>query len=138
MELKDLVTSILKTKEDLTTHLEGARELTDAPAMWVTNRMISLFPDCVLDCNEINIVPGIDDTMQYDFLRLRLPKRTKTFTPWLKPEKSGEDVEVVQKYYQYSEMKAKEALDILSPEQLQTIRDSFLEGGIMRAKGNKK
>lgn len=138
MELKDVMNSLYRSKEDLATEMEGMRELVDMPAMWVVNRMVSLFPDCVMDVNEINVLQGIDDLMQYDFLRFRLEKRTKTFTPWIKPDKPPEDVELVQEYYNYSTAKAIEALELLTPEQLQIIRDSYFEGGVVKEKKRKK
>lgn len=136
MELKDVLNSLFKTKEDLATEIDGQRELVDAPGPWVVNRMVSLFPDCTSDVNEINILPGIDGLMQYDFLRLRLKPRAKTFTPWLKAEKPTEDVELVMRYYDYSAEKAREALDILTEEQLEIIRATFFEGGV-KGRGRK-
>ena len=136
MELKDVLNSLYRTKEDLAIELDGVRELVDAPSMWVICRMVSFFPDNVLEVNEINILPGIDETMQYDFLRLRLDKRTKTFHPWLKPDKP-EDLDIVKRYFEYSDAKAREALTLLTDEQLQQIRDSFFEGGIVSRKSKK-
>ena len=130
MEPKDVLKSVFQTKEDLATTLDTSRELTDAPSMWVINRMVSMFPECVLDVNEINIIPKIDDTMQYDFLRFRLGKRTKTYSPWIKPDKI-EDLEYIKRYFQYSEEKARYALTILTPEQVTEIRDAFFEGGVV-------
>lgn len=138
MELKDVLTSLFKTKEDLATEIDGQRELVEAPGPWVINRMISLFPDCVGDVNEINTVQGIDALMQYDFLRFRLKPRTKTFTPWLKAEKPSEDVKLVMEYYKYSEEKAREAMDLLTDDQLELIRDSFFEGGVVKKRGKSK
>lgn len=136
MELKDVLNSLYRTKEDLAIEIDGMRELVEAPSMWVICRMVSFFPDNVLEVNEINILPGIDETMQYDFLRLRLDKRTKTFHPWLKPDKP-EDLDIVKRYFEYSDAKAREALTLLTEEQLQQIRDSFFEGGIVSRKSKK-
>ena len=50
------------------------------------------------------------------------------FTPWLKAKKI-KNIEYVKEYYGYSNEKAKAALDVLSDEQIKTIKDSLSKGG---------
>jgi hypothetical protein len=66
--------------------------------------------------------------LQYDFFINTLRKR-KRYTPWIQKDKI-EDLEYVKKYYGYSNEKAKEALKILTREQLNFIKAKFETGGI--------
>ena len=65
--------------------------------------------------------------MQFDYLRLSMRKR-KRFSKWLKKE-SIEDLELIKEYYDYSDTKAKEALEILTPDDLDDIRQKLYKGG---------
>ena len=78
--------------------------------------------------NEMNRFPNLDKDMQYNFMLNGIRKR-KRFAPWLKQEKI-EDLEVVKKYYNYNTEKAKQALRILTPDQLQYIKKKMDVGGI--------
>ena len=51
-----------------------------------------------------------------------------TFAPWLKANKL-KDLEYVKEYYGYSDVKAKSALEILSDEQINTIKNRLNKGG---------
>jgi hypothetical protein len=66
--------------------------------------------------------------MQYQFL-LHSIRKKKRFSPWLRQEKIA-DLELVKKYYKYSNEKAQQALKILIPEQLEYIRKKLDTGGI--------
>lgn len=137
MELKEVLDSVFKTKEDLTTEIDGARELVDAPSMWVINRIVSMTPEYVFDCNDINIYP-VDATMAFDFLRFRLPKLKRVpFNQWIKPEPVSEDVELLKRYYECSTAKALDAFRVLTPEQMEIIRHSFDEGGVEKKEKKK-
>lgn len=144
LEIKDVLKSLFQTKEDLTTVVDEnallvERGLIDAPEMWVIKRIISLSPEYCNEVNEINIWGKLDETMQYDFLRHRLPKLKRApYNPYIKPEKPTDDVKLVMEYYQYSEQKAREALELFTPEQVQIIRDQYFEGGIAEKKKKKK
>ena len=46
----------------------------------------------------------------------------------MKPETES-DIEVVKQYYEYSNDKAKQVLSLLSPEQLNIIRQKVNKGG---------
>ena len=52
----------------------------------------------------------------------------KRFSPWGKKEKV-KDLEIVKQYYGYSNEKAKQALRILSPDQLNYIKEKLNRGG---------
>ena len=66
--------------------------------------------------------------LQFDFLLNSIRSR-KRFTPWLKASKI-EDLEYVKEYYGYSNDKAKQALDILTDEQIATVKQKLRKGGM--------
>jgi hypothetical protein len=75
----------------------------------------------------MNKYPSLDKKLQYDFF-INIVRNKKRFSPWLKQEKI-KDLEVVKSYYGYSNEKAKQALRILSDEQLNFIKQKLETGG---------
>ena len=94
---------------------------------FIINRCLSYFPDTILHSNEVNLLNGMDKKLQFDYLRLSLRKR-KRFSKWQKQEKS-EDLDIIKKYFNYSNQKAKDALRVLTPKQISKIREYMSEGG---------
>jgi len=76
----------------------------------------------------MNSRPHLEKRLQFDFLINTIRPR-KRFNKWLKAEKI-EDLEVVKQYYKYNTEKAQQALRILTPEQLQTIKERLNTGGL--------
>ena len=52
----------------------------------------------------------------------------KRFSPWGKKQKMN-DLEVVKQYYGYSNEKARQALSILTPDQITFITNKLNRGG---------
>ena len=93
---------------------------------FVINRHLSYFMDCVLLVNEINKYPDMDERMQYLFL-INIVRPQKRFTKWSK-EQQYSDLDMVCEYYGYNRQHGKQALHLLSEEQLQTLRQK--KGGL--------
>ena len=55
-------------------------------------------------------------------------RKRKRFSPWIRKDKI-KDLELVKSYYGYSNEKAKQALRILTKEQLNFIKSKFETGG---------
>ena len=83
--------------------------------------------DTVIPANEMNSRPHIDNKMQYDFL-CAVVRKSKRYNKWIKSEE--ENLEAIQKYFGYSFNKAKEALRILSEDDIVLIKDK-----LVRSKG---
>lgn len=94
------------------------------------NKTLSFNVETLLHANEMNLNYGLDKKLQYDYYFHSLKKR-KYFTKFFK-RKKDDDLEMIQRYYGYNVTKAKQALTILSEEQLKQIRKKFEEGGIKR------
>jgi len=126
MKLGDFLNSINYTKDDV---FEQDPEYASKSYLpFIVNRCLSYFPDTILHANEMNKNSHLDNKMQYDYYRLSLRKR-KRFSKWLKEEQSN-DLEAVKKYYNYSNRQAKDALRILTSEQLEEIHEFLDIGGI--------
>lgn len=57
--------------------------------------------------------------------------RKRPFAKWVKPVKS-EDLECIKTYYGFSESKAREALNLLSDEQIKQIKEKTDIGGLRK------
>jgi len=122
--LKDYLNSINYSKNDLTE--DDPSWMKNYPA-YVINKCMSHHMDTLMFSNEMNRYPNLDNVMQYSFyLNTVRPKRR--FSPWAKKQKV-KDLELVKQYYGYSNEKAKQALGILSPQQLDYIRKKLNKGG---------
>jgi hypothetical protein len=124
-ELKSYLKAINQTKEPLMDGDDEEWERKYPP--FIVNKCVGAFPDTIMLVNEINQLPNVDRKLQFDFLINSLRPR-KRYTPWLKANKL-ENLEYVKEFYGYSNVKAKAALDILSDDQLATIRKRLYKGG---------
>ena len=115
----EFLNSINTTKKNLITDSDTEKEYNP----FLVNRGHSNFIDTVFVANEMNQRHFMDKKMQYDFLRHIVRKR-KRFAKWNKPVKS-DDLDAVKKYFGYNNMKATEALKILSPEDLSKIHQKI-------------
>ena len=123
-ELKDWLNSINFNKQDLIE--EDPSAIKDYPP-YIINRCLSGHLDCIMFANEMNKYSFLDKDMQYSFYLNSLRKK-KRYSPWLRKEQI-ENLELVKKYYGYSNEKAKQVLNILTREQLSFIRDRLETGG---------
>lgn len=125
MELKEWLNSINLNKQDLT---EEDPDAIKKYAPFIINKCMSGHMDTVMLANEMNINHGLDKYLQYQFY-LNIVRKRKRFSPWLKKDKI-KDLELVKKYYNYSNSKAEQALKILTKDQLEYIRLKFDTGGV--------
>ena len=123
-ELKDWLNSINFNKSNL---IEEDPSIVKYYPPYIVNRCLSGHLDCVLFANEMNRYPNLDKDMQYSFYLNTLRKK-KRFSPWLRKEKVT-DLQSVKQYYCYSNEKASQALKILSPQQLEYIKQRLEIGG---------
>jgi hypothetical protein len=127
-ELKDYLNAINHTKERLLDSEDEEWEKKYPP--FIVNKCVYPFQDTIMLVNEINQLPHLDKKLQFDFLLNSIRSR-KRFTPWLKANKL-DNLEDVKEYYGYSNEKAKHALDILTDEQIATIKKKLNKGGVRK------
>ena len=123
-ELKDWLNSINFTKENL---IEDPSAIKDY-APYIINRCLSGNLDSIMYANEMNKYSFLQKDMQYSFYLNSLRKK-KRFSPWLRKEKVT-DLEIIKQYYGYSNEKAFNALKILTPEQINYIKQRLDTGGM--------
>ena len=123
-ELKDWLNSINFNKENL---IEEDPSTIKDYAPYIINRCLSGNIDSILFANEMNKYSFLDKDMQYSFYLNTLRKK-KRFSPWLRKEKVT-DLEIIKQYYGYSNEKASNALKILTPEQINYIKQRLETGG---------
>ncbi len=124
-ELKDYLNAINHTKEKLLDSDDEDWEKKYPP--FIVNKCVYPFQDTIMLVNEINQLPHLDKKLQFDFL-LNSVRSRKRYTPWLKANKL-DNLEDVKEYYGYSNEKAKQALDILTDEQIAEIKKKLYKGG---------
>ena len=95
---------------------------------YIVNRGLSFGADTVIPANEMNSRPHLDRKLQFDFLINTIRPR-KRYNKWVKAEKV-EAIELVKTYYGYSIEKARQALSILTSEQLDHLKQKLEKGGL--------
>jgi hypothetical protein len=137
MNVFDFVNSINYNKKDLMTGTENDQVAEEFYNPFVVNRSLSYFIDTVLYANEINKY-DIDKKLQYYYL-LNSVRPLKRFAKWVKPE--VEHLEDIKEYYGYSTEKARQALSVLTTEQICLIQQKLHRGGTndknSKSSGNK-
>ena len=123
-ELKEWLSSINQTKKNL---IDEDASLEKEYSPYIVNRIFSGHLDAILFSNEMNMYHFLPKKMQYDFY-LNTLRSKKRFSPWLRKDEI-KDLDLVKRYYGYSNEKAKQALRILTKEQLTFIKSKFEPGG---------
>lgn len=126
-ELGDYLTTINYTKQSLMEDPETLEENERGYLPYIINRLLSNFPDAIFQANEMNRFPLTDKRLQYDYL-LNILRQRKRFSKFLKPE-NIEDLDVVKEYFCYNTQKAKEALKILTKDNIDYIKSKLFKGG---------
>lgn len=124
MELKDWLNSINHQKNNI---IEEDPSTSKQYPPYIVNRCLSGFVDTIMFANEMNINNHLDGDLQYIYY-LHAIRKKKRFTPWLKKDKIN-DLDLIKKYYGYSNEKAKSALSLLNKEEINFIRKKLDVGG---------
>ena len=122
---KEIIPSILQTKKDV--FEDDPTYKTYLP--FLVNKALSFHLDCILYANEINMHSELDNKLQNAYLINTIRPIKRKFQPWQKAQVNT-DIECVKAYFGYSNEKAKEALRILSDEQLAIIKAKTEKGGV--------
>ena len=122
-ELKDYLNSINITKKDVMLDEFDEKKYPS----YIVNKCLAPFPDTIFYVNEMNRLCLLDSRLQYDFLLNSIGKR-KRFAKWLRASKL-KNLDLVKEYYGYSNEKAKQALEVLTEEQIKIIKTKLTKGG---------
>jgi hypothetical protein len=121
----DYTTAILQTKKQLI--VDDLTEKEYQP--FLVNRALSQHKDCVLFANEMNRRHHSDKKLQNDFLLNTVRSMKRPFAKWAKAEKN-DDLECIKLAYGLSDSKAREALRLLSKEQILQLKEDTYKGGL--------
>lgn len=94
---------------------------------FLINKTLSFNIETLWHANQMNIRAVLDKKLQYDYFFYTFPSK-KRFNKWAK-RKHSDKLELIQEYYQCNVQRAKEALTIITKEQLATIRKKLEQGG---------
>jgi hypothetical protein len=125
MKLGDYLKAINHTKKPVMDTDDYFIEKDYMP--FIVNRCLSFFPDTIIQANQMNIFPHSDNKMQFDFLQRTIRKK-KRYSPWIK-ETLSEDINTIKEYFNYGNRKAKEALEILTDDDINKIKNKLSRGG---------
>ena len=128
-ELKDYLKAINFSKEKLLD--TDDTEWTKKYPPFVINKCLSMFYDCIAQANEMNGYHFLDKDVQFNFFINSIRKKKRFGGKWLK-QNVLKDIDYVKEYYDYSNEKAREALSILTKEQIELIKLSIDKGGRKR------
>ena len=121
----DFVESITYGKNDLLA--EGEPEKDYVP--FLTNKALSYFPDTILYANEMNVNHHLPKDMQYAYL-LGSVRQKRRRSSWHKQDADQLKLtELVSHKFNLSYAKARQALTLLSREQIDDLKTRTEKGG---------
>ena len=120
----DFINAINHSKVDLIVDDWSEKQYTP----YLVNRGLSFGSDTVIPANEMNSRPHLDKKLQFQFL-INTVRPRKRYNKWVKAEKV-EAIELIKTYYGYSTEKARQALSILTSEQIEHIKQKLQKGGL--------
>ena len=94
---------------------------------FLTNRAFAMHQDTVMLAEEMNQAHHLSPLLQYDFYYFAV-RRGKRFGFPPKVQDSP-NIQLIQEYFQYSAVKAEQALQLLSEEDIKAIRNKMDKGG---------
>ena len=125
-ELKEYLKAINESKQDLMN--TGDEAWVKKYPAYIINRCLSMFWDTLPQANEMNGYHFLTNKIQFQFLINSVRKKKRFGGRWLKQSKL-KDLEYVKEYFDYSNEKAREALNILTKEQIEVIKETLNKGG---------
>ena len=120
----DFINAINFSKEELIVDEWSERQYNS----YVINKGLSFGKDTAIQANEMNSRPHLDKKLQFHFLINTIRPR-KRFNKWVKAEKI-EAIDVVKTYYGFSTEKARQAISILTDQQLDYLKQKLKKGGV--------
>lgn len=85
------------------------------------NEVFSHYPECVFIVSNINR-QNISDQMHYDYMMSAIRPRKRKYIALNKKKRTDNDIFLISNFYKYSMEKAKEALSVMSDDQLMAFK----------------
>jgi len=128
---KEIIPSILQNKTPV---INQANENDYVP--FVVNRAMSQHYDCVMQANQMNMLPHTDKLLQYHFYLNSIRPYKRPFQKWHKKE-TVESLSIIKEYYRCSNEKAREIAVILSEVQIDELKKRLDKGGLKNDKSKR-
>jgi hypothetical protein len=123
---KEIIPSILQTKK-----VEVTQENERDYVPFVVNKALSFHYDCVLQANQMNLIPNTEKLLQYHYLLNKVRGYRRPFQKWQKLSKD-DDISAVKEYFNYSNEKARDAMTVLTQDDLKKIKEYLFKGGFKK------
>lgn len=123
----DFLNAINDSKEKLMTGSDNDELAEKSYSPFLVNRGLSFYADTILYANEMNRLSLLDHKPQFSYLLNSIRPR-KRYSKWFKKEKL-EKLDIVSEYFGYSKSKSKDIINILTDEQIKTIKQKLEKGG---------
>lgn len=94
---------------------------------FVVNKYLSMDATTILYAAEVNQRPYMPKDMQYDYYMNAIDKRSRFFK-YVK-ETNDDNLSIVKEYFGYGKKKAKEALSILTDDDIEYMKKRLSKGG---------
>jgi hypothetical protein len=120
----DYLNAINQSKENLIVDELSEKKYVS----FVVNKGLSYFPDTILYANEMNRLYLLDNKPQFLYLLNSIRPR-KRFSKWHKNELT-DDLKIISEYFGYSYTKAKQIQNLISSDQLNTMKEKLQKGGM--------
>lgn len=95
---------------------------------YLINRGLSFYSDTVFYANEMNCNHWLPKRQQFDYLNNSILPR-KRYAKWAKKLKEDENLELIKQYFGYNNEKARTVLSLLNEQQLEQLKQEFIQGG---------
>jgi len=97
---------------------------------FVVARSLSNYIDTLSVADDINMMSNIDDKLHYDYMYYSVRKGKRFFKKDKSSQKKTTNFILIQKHYKYNDQRTKEALKLLTDEQIDIIRKQEEKGGL--------
>jgi len=128
-KLGDYLTCINKSKENIMRAPDAEAQVVAGYPAFMIRRLLSYHLDAVLYANEMNMLPHLDNQMQFEYLLAAVPKRNRYGTTH--KVQNPDALELIKRYYGYSDEKALEVLSLHRDADIAHIRAALSEGGVI-------
>jgi hypothetical protein len=120
--------SAINSHKDIMTGTDNDKLAEHDYNPWIVNKHFSYFHDTIYMANEMNSHYHIDNKLQFSFY-INIIRKGNRFQKWVKSI-DDENLKLVCSYYNYSYEKGREALKILSEEDIKIIKTKLEKGGL--------
>ena len=109
--------------------LESGVDFENVYEPYIINTSLSQSADSIMYVNDMNNLPHLPKRLQYEYFINTIRSRSRRIEKFLRKSAESDDLEIVKEYYNCSNQKAKDALLILSEDELDYIRSKTYKGG---------